>query len=168
MVKTKFNPGGPVEMYESAESGISPLIVIPRTTQKIEEDVRREDAEDESQGTRIQRRNSKWKSRSKALTKKLVRVKRKASYIYALLWVLFGYMCPLYDQINKFWRVLNHPSIKAVMSKFTRIWSAHITWQVLEETRLFFNQQLGPNYLQIGGPRRFPKAELGRLIDDVR
>ena len=46
-------------MYENAESGISPLIVIPRTTQKIEEDVRREDAEDESQGTRIQRRNSK-------------------------------------------------------------------------------------------------------------
>ena len=31
MVKTKFNPGGPVEMYESAESGISPLMVIPRT-----------------------------------------------------------------------------------------------------------------------------------------
>ena len=32
MVKTKFNPGGPVAMYESAESGISPLMVIPRTT----------------------------------------------------------------------------------------------------------------------------------------
>ena len=29
----KFNPGGPVAMYESAESGISPLMVIPRTTQ---------------------------------------------------------------------------------------------------------------------------------------
>ena len=41
MVKTKFNPGGPVEMYESAESWISPLIVIPRTTQEIEEDIRR-------------------------------------------------------------------------------------------------------------------------------
>ena len=24
MVKTRFNPGGPVAMYESAESGISP------------------------------------------------------------------------------------------------------------------------------------------------
>ena len=44
MVKTKFNPGGPVEMYESAESGISPLMVIPRTTQEIEEDIRREEA----------------------------------------------------------------------------------------------------------------------------
>ena len=30
-----FNPGGPVTMYESAESGISPLMVIPRTTQEI-------------------------------------------------------------------------------------------------------------------------------------
>ena len=33
MVKTKFNPGGPVAMYESAESGISPFMVIPRTIQ---------------------------------------------------------------------------------------------------------------------------------------
>ena len=32
-VKTKFNPGGPVEMYKSAENGISPFMVIPRTTQ---------------------------------------------------------------------------------------------------------------------------------------
>ena len=51
LVKTKFNPGGLVEMYESAESGISPLMVIPRTTQEIEEEIRREEAEYESQGT---------------------------------------------------------------------------------------------------------------------
>ena len=36
MVKTKFNPGGPAEIYESAESGISPLMVIPVTTQESE------------------------------------------------------------------------------------------------------------------------------------
>ena len=54
MVKTKFNPGGPVELYESAESGISPLMVIPRTTQESEEEIRREEAESESKGTRTQ------------------------------------------------------------------------------------------------------------------
>ena len=37
MVKTKFNPGGPVAMYESGESGISRLMVISRTTHEIEE-----------------------------------------------------------------------------------------------------------------------------------
>ena len=41
MVKTKFNQGGPVAVYESAESGISPFVVIPRTTQEIEEEIRR-------------------------------------------------------------------------------------------------------------------------------
>ena len=41
MVKTKFNLGGPVAMYESAESGVSLLMVVPRTTQEIEEDIRR-------------------------------------------------------------------------------------------------------------------------------
>ena len=52
IVKTKFNPGGPVAVYESAESGISPLMVLPRTTHEIEEEIRREEAADESQGTR--------------------------------------------------------------------------------------------------------------------
>ena len=41
-------------MHESAESGISPLMVIPRTTQQIEGDINREEAESESQGTRTQ------------------------------------------------------------------------------------------------------------------
>ena len=41
MVKTKFNPGGPVAMYKREENGISPLMVIPRTTQEIEEEMRR-------------------------------------------------------------------------------------------------------------------------------
>ena len=50
----RSNPVGPVEMYESAESVISPLMVIPRTTQKIEEYIRREEATAEYQGTRTQ------------------------------------------------------------------------------------------------------------------
>ena len=41
-------------MYESAESGISPLMVIQRTTQYIEEGIWREEAAAESQGTRTQ------------------------------------------------------------------------------------------------------------------
>ena len=36
MIKNKFNRGGPVAMYESAESGISSLMVILRTTKEIE------------------------------------------------------------------------------------------------------------------------------------
>ena len=46
MLKTKFNPGGPVEIYKSAESGISPLMLITRNTQEIEEEIGREEAAD--------------------------------------------------------------------------------------------------------------------------
>ena len=86
----------------------------------------------------------------------------------ALLGVLFGDVCPLYDQIYKLWRALNHPSIKAVKTNFKRIRCAHITWQVWEGTRLFFDQRLGPNDFTNRGPRRFPTADLGGLIEDVR
>ena len=82
----------------------------------------------------------------------------------ALLWVFFGDMCPLYDQILKLFRVLNHPYIKALKSKFTRISCAHKSWQVWEEMRLFFDQRLGPNDFKNRGPRRLPTADLGGLI----
>ena len=85
-----------------------------------------------------------------------------------LLWVLFGYVCPLYDQVLKLWKVLNHPLLKVVKSKFTRIRCAHITWQVLKKTRLFFDQRLGPNDFTNKGPRRFPMADLGGFIKYVR
>ena len=86
----------------------------------------------------------------------------------ALLWVFFGYVCPLYDQILNLWRVLKHPSIKAVKSKITSIKCTHITWKVLEETRLFFDQRMGPNYFTNRGPRILTTADLGGLIKDVR
>ena len=54
MVKSKFNLRGPVAMYESTESRSSPLMVIPRTKQEIEEYIRMEEAEDISQRTRTQ------------------------------------------------------------------------------------------------------------------
>ena len=85
----------------------------------------------------------------------------------ALLWVLFGDVFPLYDQVYKLWKVLNNPSIKSVKSKFTRIRCSQVTWQVLEETRLFFDQRLGPNNFTNRGPRIFPTADLGVLIKDV-
>ena len=47
-IEEMVNPRVLVAMYESAESGISPLILIPRTTQEFEEEIRREYAEDES------------------------------------------------------------------------------------------------------------------------
>ena len=41
-------------MYESAENGILPLMVIPRTTQQTEKEIWREEEAAESQGTRTQ------------------------------------------------------------------------------------------------------------------
>ena len=45
---------------------------------------------------------------------------------------------------------------------------AHITWQVLEDTRLFFDQYLGSNDFTNRGPRRFSTYDLGGLTEDVR
>ena len=62
---------------------------------------------------------------------------------------------------------MNHPSLKAVKSKSTRIKCAHITWKVLEEMRIFFDQRLGPNDLTNKGPRRLTSAGSGVFIGYV-
>ena len=73
MVKKKINPRGPAAMYESAESGISPLTLIPRTPQEPEEELIREETEAESQGTRNQAGALHMKkNRPKAPTNKLL------------------------------------------------------------------------------------------------
>ena len=53
-------------------------------------------------------------------------------------------------------------------SKFTPLRCAQVTWKVLDETRLFFVQLLGPDDFVNGGPKRSPMSELTGLIDDVR
>ena len=92
MVK-KINPGDPAAMYESAESGISPLMVIPRTTQEIEEDIRREEAEAESKGTRTQAESLQMKKVDpRRPPRNWYKLKEMLATFYALLWVLFGDM----------------------------------------------------------------------------
>ena len=169
MVKKKFNPGGPVGMYESEESGISPLLVIPRITQETEEYIMQEEAAAESQGTRTQEEALQMKKADpRRPPRKWYELKDMLATFSALLWVLFGDVCPIYYQVLKLRRVLNQPSIKVVKSKFIRIRCAHITWKVLEETRLFFDQQLGPNDFTNRGPRRSPTSDLGEFIENLR
>ena len=60
------------------------------------------------------------------------------------------------------------PLYQIIEVKKSRIRCAHITWQVLEETRLFFDQRLGPNDFTNRVPRRFPTVDLGVLIEYVR
>ena len=100
MVKTKFNPGGPVAMYESAESGISPLMVIPRNTQESEEEIRREEAEAESQGERTQAEALQMKKADpRRPPRNWYELKEMLATFSALLWVFWGDVCPLYSQI---------------------------------------------------------------------
>ena len=90
-------------------------MVIPRTTQEIEEDIWQEEAASESQGTRNQAEALQIKkSYPRCSPRDWYELKEMLATFAALLWLLFGDVCPLYDQVLKIWRVLNHSSLKAV------------------------------------------------------
>ena len=56
----------------------------------------------------------RWKTTSKARPKKLIWVKGDVRYVCSIVVGVFGYLCALYDQVLKLWRVLNHPWLKVV------------------------------------------------------
>ena len=102
-------------LYESEKSGISPLMVIPITTQGIEEDIRQEEVTDQYKGKRTQAEALQMKKLDpRRPPRNWYNLKEIIATFVALLWVFFGDMRPLNDQVLKLWRVLNYPYLKAV------------------------------------------------------
>ena len=94
IVKTKFKPGCPLAMYESVESGISPLMVIPRTIQATKEDICLEEAAAKFQGIRSQYEALKMKkSDPRRPQRNWYELKEMLTVFAELLWVFFGYLC---------------------------------------------------------------------------
>ena len=90
-------------------------MVIPRNTQEIEEEILRQEASTESQGKRTQEEVLQIKkSDPRRPPRNWYELKEMLATFDALLWLLFGDVFLLYGQVLKLWRVLNHPSIKAV------------------------------------------------------
>ena len=52
LVDLKFNPGGAVAVYESAEMGISLLLCLPKNSAEVEQELMQEEADKLSEGTR--------------------------------------------------------------------------------------------------------------------
>ena len=78
-------------MYESTESGISTLMVIPRTTQEIAETIRREEAAAEPQETKTQWEATQTKKVDpRRSPRNWYELKEMLTKFAALLWVLFG------------------------------------------------------------------------------
>ena len=98
MVKTNFNQEVLVAMYESAESGISPLMVIPRTKQEIKVNIWQEEADAKYWGKQTQSEALHMnKDDPRRPPRNWYELKKIMATFDALLWVLFGYVCPLYD-----------------------------------------------------------------------
>ena len=90
-------------------------MVIHRTTQETEEYIQQEEEASESKGTRTQSEALQMKiSDPRRPPRNWYELKEILAKFSALLWVSCGDVCPLYDQVLKLWRLLNHPFIKSV------------------------------------------------------
>ena len=110
MAKTKFNPRGPVEMHESAKMVFHHCLWSQGLQRKLKKIFRGKRQQLNLKSQELNRRHWRWKkSDPRRLPRKWYELKEMLATFAALLWVFFGDVCPLYDQVLKIWRVLNHP-----------------------------------------------------------
>jgi len=170
LVKCRFNPGGASSAsYTSAEVGLGPLMVIARTNEEVELELRREEAEDESSGTRtLQEAMGLRRADPRRPPRGYYEMKENIATFASLLFVCFGHKCPLYIQIYRIYKVLDTSLLRDQKSKFGRLRCAQLTWQIIEECRSFFAQRCAPVDFTSGGPISYPTSELGGLLEDLK
>ena len=135
-MELKFNPGGAVTVYESAEMGISPLLCLPKNSAEVKHELMQEEADKLSEGRRTKveaLRLSKTDPRTPP--RNYYKMKLMVGTYASLLFSGFRHQYPLYINLLALYRILDHKVMQEHTEKFTRAKCAQLTWQLLEESR---------------------------------
>ena len=157
IVDIRPKPGGPLAVYESEELGLSPLMCLPQTTQVVEQAMTLEDAEEESAGMRTKEESmQRRKSEPRLPPRGYYQLKLILATYAALLHKISGDHFPLYKNVLLLFRILYHDKMDGQEHQFTRVNFVQLTWQVVEESRFYFNQKLNPDVFENGGIGSYP------------
>ena len=170
----RFNPGGTVATYASAEQGISPLICRKRTG-------------DDKDALRVQEQAEEWSSANRTFAE-AERLITKASdprlppddynellkciaTFCALLHTLFGPRCDFYIKCLRLHSELDDENTADRSQYFSPLLCRQIIWAIIEDSRKYFASQLSPDdFINIVDATDipFPRSTLGEIESNVR
>jgi hypothetical protein len=164
ITKMEFGPGTPTAYLNTAEQGISILTCRPRMGNEAAELRAKEHAVDSTHRNHTLAEAlllGKRDPRPPAST--FHELKLDLGTFCALLWVLFGDKCDLFDNCYALFTMLDSESVTANASNFTPTICRQITWAVLNDSRQYFFRTVTVDNFA-SGQVRWPSSLLMQII----
>ncbi len=167
IISMRFNPGGCVAQYATAEQGISVQAFQARSTQETETLKAQELVEEKMVATWSHKESLKLAQttvRVPALTYQ--DVKFNITMFCAFLWTLFGDKCDYYKEVLKVLQVLESADVYAMRELYSMEVCRHIIWTILHEGHRFFDKKLLSTAFTLGRMVEYPMCLLN-ILDEV-
>ena len=129
LVKLRFNPGGRVAQYESADKGISMLVCQSLSAAEVENLRGYEDSSEQTRSTRQLDKILKEKSKTTLPAQNYMELKLNLSTFCALLWALFGEHCDYYQELLKLLNLLDTEECFTIREAYTKVIRANFPVQ---------------------------------------
>lgn len=171
IVNLRFNPGGSVAYYASADKGISILLCQSRPGEERETARLRELAEEQS-GANITltealslRRNA-----PPSPPNNYIELKICIGKFCAMLWALFGDRCEYLTKLHEIYTCLDSDRVTECWANFSPSLCRQIVWAIIDDGREYFSQSMLPDKLLVppGGYIQFPHSSLEELIRPIK
>ena len=165
------NETGVVGMAVASGRGVSNLVVLPRNQVEIEALIRLEEATSSTEFTRRTleeaKKIAKVEARARA-TSHFWHGKLNMATYAALLNVLFGEKCELYQKVWTIYGIMKEQEVAATAAGYKPMLCKEITWCVYDDSRSFFARRLLPVDFEDLSKAEVPRSLLGAVFKNVR
>jgi hypothetical protein len=169
IVKMRFNPVGLSATLTTCEKGVTNLLCLPRTAGEVEALKLFERAVEETMATRTLKEAEKLASSNKRdPPTDYFSLKVMVGTYAALLNVLFGEKCHLYEMMMKLYKILDLEEVFINRYAFDALKCKQITWAIFEDSRAFFWKKVSPLDLAEGRTMEGVYSMLDDIMADVR
>lgn len=163
------NETGVVGVAVASGRGVSNLVVLPRNQAEIEALIRLEEATSSTEFTRTLEEAKKIaKAEARAPPRTFGTVKLNLATYAALLNVLFGDRCELYEKVWTLYGIMKEQEVAATAAGYRPMLCKEITWCVYDDSRSFFARRLLPVDFEDLSKAEVPRSLLGAVYKNVR
>lgn len=172
IVNLRFNPGGSVAYYTTAEKGISILLCRSRPGEEREAARLRELTEEQS-GANITMAEALALRRStipQSPPDTYIELKTCIGTFCAMLWALFGDNCEYLQKLHEIYTCMDSDRVTECWDHFDTTLCRQIVWAIIDDGREYFSQTMLPDKFLVppGGFIRYPRSSLDELIRPIK